>query len=114
MPCTPSNFPAGAVPKYVRINATSNGDNTVIAASPGKKIIVLGYAVGVNAAGVVTFQNTAGEPVVYASFEFQDGGGASYAGGPWCPAFEVAVGTGLEVNCAEGVDALGHLTYVLA
>lgn len=104
---------AGYGLNYARINATSDGDNVVIEGVTGKKIVVLGYALNVNAAGVVKFQDTATSPVVAAEFEFTDGGGATYTGGPLCPAFELAMSTGLEVNCATGVDGLGHVTYIL-
>jgi hypothetical protein len=96
--------------KYARVNATSDGDNTVISATAGKQITVIGYAIGVNAAGVITFQDTAN--TVAASFELTDGGGVSFAGSFECPAFELAANTGFEVSTAAGVDALGHVTYV--
>lgn len=99
--------------KYARIDATSDGDNTVIEGVANKRIVVLGYAINVNAAGVVKFQDSAGSPAIFAVFEFADGGGATYTGGLECPAFEVALGNGLELNCAAGVDGTGHLTYVL-
>lgn len=97
--------------KHARINATADGDNTVISAVSGKKIRVLSYVINANAAGVVTLQNTDGTPVVYASFELTDGGTVVYPGGVFAPAFETAVGTGLEISNAVGVDALGHITY---
>lgn len=101
--------------KHARINATSDGDNTIVSNSDvDKAIVVLSYALNVNAAGVVQFQDSAGSAVVNGSFEFVDGGGASYAGSPDAPAFKLAKGVGLEVNTAAGVDALGHVTYVLA
>jgi hypothetical protein len=93
--------------KYVRVNATADGDNTVIAApSAGERIVVLSYALNVNAAGVVT-----ASPGVYASFEFPDSGGAVY-GGP-VPAFELPKSLGFEINNAAGVDTTGHITYAL-
>lgn len=107
------NYLKGFGLNYARFNATSDGDNTVVEAATGKRIVVLGYALNVNAAGVVKFQSTATEAVIAAEFEFTDGGGATYAGGPECPAFELAMGVGLEINCATGVDGLGHVTYVL-
>lgn len=98
--------------QYVRVNAASDGDNTIITnADTTKKIVVIGYAVVVNAAGVIQFQDSAGSAAVYASFELPDSGGIAYAGGLDCPAFEVTEGLNLEINCAAGVDALGHLTY---
>lgn len=102
--------------KFARINATSDGDNVVIAAAgvpSDKRIYVLGYAINVNAAGVVTWQSTEASPTVVASYEFVDGGGASYAGSFDCPAFKLPVGTGLELNTAAGVDGLGHVTYII-
>lgn len=98
---------------YVPLTATRDGDNQIIAGTAGKSIVVLGYALNVNAAGVVKFQDSAGTPVVHAEFEFVDGGGATYAGGLACPAFALAEGVDLEINCAAGVDATGHLTYAL-
>lgn len=96
--------------KFARINATSDGENTVIEGTAGKTIVVLGYAINVNAAGVVAFKDST---ATRASFEFSDTGGASYAGGIDCPAFELAVGKDLIVENAAGVDTLGHLTYLL-
>lgn len=99
---------------HVAIAATSDGDNTVIAAVPGKSIRVIGYAINVNAAGTCQFQDSAAEsPEVFAAFEFPDGGGATYSGSRADPAFEVVPGLALEVKVAEGVDATGHVTYEL-
>lgn len=99
--------------KYARVNSTSDGDNTVISGVAGKRIVVTGYAMVANAAGVITVQDSAGTPGVLASFELPDSGGVSYAGGPECPAFELPTGLGLEVSNAAGVDTLGHVTYHL-
>lgn len=103
--------------KFARINATSDGDNVVVAAAgvpANKRIYVLGYAINVNAAGVVTWQSTETSPTIVASYEFVDGGGASFAGGFDCPAFSLPAGTGLELSTAAGVDGLGHVTYIIA
>ena len=107
------NYLAGFGLNYAPLKASSDGDNVIIEGVARQRIVVLGYALNVNAAGVVKFQDTAGTPVVHAEFEFPDGSGATYTGGPHCPAFELAMGVGLEVNCAAGVDGLGHLVYVL-
>jgi hypothetical protein len=98
---------------FVRINATSDGDNTVVTGTTGKSIVVINYVINVNAAGVVQFQDSAGSAVVFASYEFPDSGGASFVGTELSPAFRVTKGLNLEINCAAGVDALGHLCYVL-
>lgn len=100
--------------KFARVNATSDGDNTVVSnTNTAKQIVVLGYAINVNAAGVVTWQSTETSPTIVASYEFVDGGGASFAGSFDCPAFQLPRGTGLELNTAAGVDGLGHVTYIL-
>lgn len=99
--------------KFVRVNATADGANTVVTGVAGKTIFVLGYALNVNAAGVITIQDSAGSPAVAASFKFADAGGAAYAGGEDCPAFSVAKGLSLVISNAAGVDTLGHLTYIL-
>lgn len=102
--------------KFVRLNATSDGDNTVIAAVPEKRIRVLGYFVSNtgSAAGDVTLQDSAGTPVVFGTVSLtNDGAPLSYAGGVFCPACELDRGVGLEINCATNVDAVGHLTYQL-
>lgn len=98
--------------KYVRVNATADGDNTIVAAVAGKAIRVLGYVLVVSAAGEIALQDTAASPVVHASFVLAANGGVSYAGGLGAPALETASGTGLEINNPVGVDTKGHLTYV--
>jgi len=98
--------------KFARVNATSDGDNTVVAAVVGKKIRVIGYSLTTTAAGVIALQDTTGTPVVHATLSFAAAGSASYAGGPLCPAFETASGAGVEISNAAGVDTLGHLTYI--
>ena len=99
--------------KHVRVAAESDGDNAVIAAVAGKKVRVLGFCLNVNAAGVITIQDTNATPVVAASFELADGGSVVYTGGVDCPAFETATGYGLEISNAAGVDTLGFITYQL-
>ncbi len=101
---TPAEF------KYARVNATADGENTVISAVTGKRIVVLGYALNLNAAGVITVKDGTS---TFASFEFTDGGGCSYAGSVDCPAFKLNEGKALVIENAAGVDTLGHITYVL-
>ena len=100
--------------RFVRVNATSDGDNTVISAPSDatRSIYVIGYSLNVNAAGVITVQDS--DNTAVASFEFVDGGGASYAGNLDCPAFKLPAGKGLEVSNVAGVDTLGHITYIIA
>lgn len=96
--------------EFVRVNATADGSNTVITGRTGEKIVVTGYALNVNAAGVVTIQDS-GTPTIFASFSLVLGGGVSYAGSSETPAFEVGEGLNLVVSNAAGVDTLGHITF---
>lgn len=98
---------------HVRLNATADGANTVISAVAGKRIRVLSYALTASAAGTVTLQDSAGSPVVFASFSFPANGSLSYPGGIYAPAFETDAGVGLVISNGTGVDTLGHLTYQL-
>lgn len=98
--------------KYVRVNATADADNVIVAAVGGKAIRVLGYAFAVTAAGTISLQDTAVTPVVHAQFPLAANGGVSYAGGLAAPAFQTATGTGVEINNPAAVDTLGHLTYI--
>lgn len=98
--------------KYVRVNATADGDNTVISAVAGKALRVLSYQLTSTAAGTVTLQDTAGSPAVFASFAMPANGNITYTGGLQAPAFETASGVGLEVSNGTGVDTLGHITYL--
>lgn len=97
--------------KHIRVNATADGDNEIVAAVTGKKIRVLAYALSVTGAGTISLQNTATTPVVHAQFPLAANGVVSYPGGIQAPAFETATGTGLEINNAALQDTLGHLTY---
>jgi hypothetical protein len=97
--------------KFVRINATSDGDNTIISGVTNKKIRVLGYALTVTTAATITIQDTAGSPNIFAQFSLAAQGGVSYSGGIMCPAFETLAGNGVEINVNTGQDCLGHMTY---
>lgn len=101
-------------PKFVALGATTDGVNSVIAAVAGYRIVVLGYVVSANAAGVIKFQDDSDTPNVFAEYEFTDSGGAAYVGRPASPAFATARSVGLDLHVANGVDATGHLTYLLA
>ena len=98
--------------KHARVNATADGNNTVIAAVPAKTLLVLGYVLTVTAAGTITLQDNQGTPAVHAQLSLPANGVAAYAGGRDAPAFEVAAGQALVVNNPVGVDTLGHITYV--
>jgi hypothetical protein len=96
----------------IRVNATSDGDNEIVAAKSGVKIQVISYALVVDVAGTVSLQDTAGTPTIHAQFPLAANGGVSYAGDTLSPAFTTDVGTGVEINNPAGTNTFGHLTYV--
>lgn len=105
----------GLVPddiKSATINATSDGDNTVIAAVAGKRIRVLAYVLTTTAAAAdIIFKSATtelGRLVTGAA-----GGGAVYDGGPDRPAFTGGTNEAFIVNNPAGVDSKGHVTYIL-
>lgn len=95
---------------YVKIKATEDGDNTILEGVAGKTIVVLGYAVNVTAEGEIVFKDGSTE---VGSFVLPKGGGATYSGGPHCPAWEGTMGEAVKINNGTGVDSHGHLTYAL-
>lgn len=104
----------------VRVNATADATQTVIAAVPTDSyIVVIGYAVTVVSGatfGTSTLQDTAGSPAVFAAFATSAANQSVpvvYAGTEDAPAFELAKGVGLVVNNAPAVDMTGHLTYIV-
>lgn len=94
----------------VAVNATADGNTTIIAALPGQKIRVLGFVLtNATTAGAVRFDDTAA--AVIARFNFGLAGSVSYAGADDRPAFELGSGLGLVINNGAGVDTLGFVTY---
>ncbi len=104
------NGTAALTPKFVAISAEAAGDNTLVAAVPGKRLRVLKYTllssgfVGVKFRSGATADLTGSMPLA----------ANSGVGGAYCPAglFETATGDPLVVNLSAGVGIAGHLTYI--
>lgn len=98
--------------KTASVEATADGENTVIAApGAGKRIIVLGYAFTATAEGTITIKTSSGTK---AKFNVAKQGGVAYAGNLECPAFVLSENKALVVENPAGVDTIGHITYVTA
>lgn len=108
-----TNFihPYGDV-KYAAIAASSNGNNEVVAAVSGKRIIVLSYKVVINAA-VNCKWRSANADITGLDYGDAQGWGSI---GNFSPVghFVTAVGEALNLNLSSGVAVGGHLTYVEA
>ena len=104
--------------KSVAVNATSDGENELVAAVAGKRIAVIG--------GVLTsWHATAGAQIdlrsgtantVHARFQSGLVNAPSIINLDGCqeePCFECDVGDSLALNNASGVDTTGFIKYVL-
>lgn len=99
-----------AVTKFARVNATADGDNVVLGAVTGKKLVILGYQLqAMTTAGVVTVKDSA--TGVKATFDLAVRQAVGYSGSTDCPAFETPVGEGLLIGTQTGQDVIGHITY---
>lgn len=101
---------------YARVSATSDGDNTVIAApGAGKAILVLNFLLRfVGAAGgeAVTIRSgTAGTIHLTEVAAVTPGGRLSFFGDPDVGAFLLDANSALNINNAAGADVLGFLSY---
>ncbi len=97
--------------QFQAVNASADGDNTVITGKAGKLIRVTGFVLVVTAAGLVRILDGSAAQPEYARWTFAANGGAAYAGGPEAPAFDIAVGQDLVINNAASVDTTGFITY---
>lgn len=96
--------------KFAVVDATADGVNTLIAAVAGAKIRVIAFGLTVTAAGEIVLQDITAN-TARAKFSLAANGGVSYAGGVTAPAFDTAVGEGLEVVNPVGVDTKGFIAY---
>lgn len=100
--------------KYAVINASASGDNTVIAAVPGKILRLLGYSA--SAAGAVTATWKSGSTAISGpmtlstgSIEFGVFGGGTYMAEYGI--MQTAIGQALILNLGGAVQVGGHLVY---
>lgn len=100
-----------SLPKFATISASSNGDNTLIAAVTGKKIRVLSYVLVSNGTVNAKFQSGAsGTDLTGLLYEVANSGVS--AGYNPVGHFETAVSTLLNLNLSAGTAVGGHITYV--
>jgi len=100
-----------STPKYAAINATANGDNTLIAAITGKKIRVLAYVLVADAAVGCAFEDGAGGDELTGQLPLAANGGVS---APFSPVgwFETSENTLLNLETDAAANVRGHLVYV--
>ena len=101
---------AALTPKFASISASAAGDNTLVAAVPGKKLRVLKYTIVTSGSVAAKFRSSSGSdlsgPMTLAA--------NSGVGGAFCPIglLETIAGDALVLNLSAVVPVAGHLTYV--
>jgi hypothetical protein len=106
--------------KYANISATSDGENEVVAAVAGKRIVVLSYVLAVvhaTARGATAFRSATSntDHATFMSGTDDLDGPLVYAesGHPEAPLFACVIGEALALNNGTEVDCVGRLTYML-
>ncbi len=105
------NNTTALTPKFAVINATTNGNNTIVAAVTDKKIRVLSYSIVADAAVGVAFEDGAGGSDLSGQMAFAANGGIQVAFSP-LGHFETASNTLLNLETDAVANVRGHLTYV--
>lgn len=95
------------------INATADGDNTVVAApGAGRRLVILGFLLTTTAAAAdVVLKSGATEKGRFVTGAA--GGGAVWDGGPQNPAFQCGTNEAFIVNNPAGVDTKGIVSYMV-
>lgn len=101
--------------KFSKIDASSSGSNTIVAAVAGKKIRVLSYVI--IAAGAVTAKWQSASTDLTGAMSLAANGGAAPSVSVLAPGgvyglFETASGEALNLNLGGAVNVSGHLTYI--
>jgi hypothetical protein len=99
--------------EHKSINATADGDNTLVPGVAGGKIKVLAYVMTVTAAANPVIFKSGAAGTEHARFSLPANGGVVAPGDGVNTLFECDSGAGLVSNNPTGVDVLGHLTYIV-
>lgn len=102
----------------VAINASSNGNNTVVAAVSGKRILVIGYKYIATSAVTATWESSGGT-VLDGPCALAANGGAQEPNpspnddGTFIGLFATLPGEGLVLNLGSGVQVGGNVRYAV-
>lgn len=96
--------------KRAAISASANGDNTLIAAMPGKRIRVFQYLLMAASNVTVRFESNAGGTALSGVMSIAGNGGQAP---PWCPpgCMETDSGHLLNLELSSGVQVSGWIIY---
>ena len=97
--------------KYEVIDDATSGNNTIISAVTGKRIVVLQYVLIASGAVTVRFESGAGGTALTGQMQIAANGGVSANCAPYgCFATAAAALLNMELSGATSVD--GHITYI--
>jgi hypothetical protein len=97
--------------RWAPIDASSAGDNEILALVAGRKIRVIGIKFSVADAVVLTWKSNA--TALGAAETYKAGGGMSDYWGPHGCFFETGVGEALNLGLSGAVQVSGWLNYIL-
>lgn len=97
--------------KFKDVAADGIGDNTVIAAVPGKKLRILGYLL-VSSLGLSVTLKSSGGKLLSGAMSISTNQSLSYSGGFEAPATETDVGEAFVVNNSILANVRGHVAYI--
>jgi hypothetical protein len=98
--------------KHAVIDNASSGDNTVVAAVAGKRILVTSYTLVVAGALTVRWESGASGTALTGQMQFAANGGTATAYNPGGCFAPTAANTLLNLELSAGTSCDGHLTYV--
>lgn len=98
-------------PKFKIINASTSGNNTLVAAVSGKKIRVLSYIIVLGAATTIRFESSADGTALTGQMEIAANSGIGASFNP-LGHFETVAGELLNLELSGANNADGHLSYI--
>lgn len=102
------------VPAFAKVDTSTSGDNTIVAAEAGRKIKLLSYVLVADGAVFVRWKSGASTNLSGRLSLAANGGAvappANPDAGPW---LETSAGEALVLNLSGAVEVGGHISYVV-
>lgn len=98
--------------KYAVIDTATLGDNTIVAAVTGKRLIVLTYTIVTGGAVALRWKSAANS--LSGAMSFAANGGVAPAGTVEAPLLQTNPGEALVLNLGAAIQTSGHITYIEA
>lgn len=101
---------------YIRVNATADGDNTVIAApGAGKRLVIVSFQLQITAVAVTLTLRSGAAGTIHATFSGVAAGVQTFTfrGDRDSPAFICDANTAFNINNGVALDTLGFVVYMI-